>query len=124
MITLFLLLALLIAVFAVIFALQNPIHVIVSFLFWQFDQSLALVLLLAVALGVLIGLLTIMPTVIRAKLKTSNQKKRIDLLEKENTDIKAKAEELDKKLQIKEKLPISQASTTQPETPTDKSTQN
>ena len=83
MISVFLILALLIAVIAVIFALQNTTQVTIAFLIWQFDQSLALVLLLSLAIGVVIGLLTISPTVIKGKLAASNQKKKIDSLEKE-----------------------------------------
>ncbi len=52
MITLLLILALIIAVIAVIFALQNTAAVSVSFFVWQFNQSLALVLLLAAFVGV------------------------------------------------------------------------
>lgn len=55
MITLLLILALIIAVIAVIFALQNTAAVSVSFFVWQFNQSLALVLLLAAFVGVIIG---------------------------------------------------------------------
>ncbi len=83
MISIFLILALLIAVVAVIFALQNTTQVTIAFLMWQFDQSLALVLLLALAIGVIIGLLAISPTVVKSKLALSNHKKKIDSLEKE-----------------------------------------
>ena len=54
----------------------------VTFLVWKLDQSLALVLLMAIALGVIIGLLTISPTVIRSKIQLSSRKKKIDTLEK------------------------------------------
>jgi len=83
MVSVYLILALLIAVVAVIFALQNTARVTVAFLLWQFDQSLALVLLLSLAIGVIIGLLTIFPTVVRSKIAASNQKKKLDSLEKE-----------------------------------------
>jgi putative membrane protein len=76
MITVFLVLGLIIAVVAVIFALQNTAAVTVSFFIWQFDQSLALVLLLAVALGVLIAVLTLLPTVIREKWQLSGRRKK------------------------------------------------
>jgi len=83
MISVYLILALLIAVVAVIFALQNTTRVTVAFLLWQFDQSLALVLLLSLAIGVIIGLLTIFPKVVRSKMAASNQKKKLDSLEKD-----------------------------------------
>lgn len=82
MITVFLILGLLVAVVAVIFALQNTAAVSVSFFVWQFNQSLALVLLLAVALGVLIAVLTLLPTVLRGKWQLSGRRKKIDGLEK------------------------------------------
>ena len=82
MLTIFLILALVVAVIAVIFALQNTMPITVTFLVWKLDQSLALVLLMAIALGVIIGLLTISPTVIRSKIQLSSRKKKIDTLEK------------------------------------------
>ena len=95
MISVFLILALLIAVIAVIFALQNTTQVTIAFLLWQFDQSLALVLLLSLAIGVVIGLLTISPTVVKGKLAVSNQKKKIDSLEKEINQYKTKINDLE-----------------------------
>ena len=73
----FLILALVVAIVAVIFALQNPAAVTISLLFWQFQGSLALVLLIAVTLGVLISLLVSVPTVIRRTRSLSAQKKTI-----------------------------------------------
>lgn len=83
MITFFLILALIVAVAAVIFALQNTAPVTVTFFIWHFkDQPLALILLLALAAGVLIGLLTTSPGSIRSKWRASGQRKKIDGLEK------------------------------------------
>ena len=50
---LFLIVALGLAILTVIFALQNPIPVGVTFFIWKFEGSLALVLILTFALGVL-----------------------------------------------------------------------
>ncbi|MGB5872674.1 MAG: LapA family protein, partial [Bacteroidota bacterium] len=47
----FLLVSLLIAALAVVFALQNTEMITVNFLFWSFQGSLALVLLTALATG-------------------------------------------------------------------------
>ena len=52
---------------AVMFALQNTAAVSVSFVLWRFDSSLAVVLLLAMGLGVLIAGLVSSPTVIRGQ---------------------------------------------------------
>jgi len=46
-----LIIALLIAILAVIFALQNAIPVSITFLVWKTEGSLALVLLVALAVG-------------------------------------------------------------------------
>lgn len=99
MITVFLVLGLIIAVVAVIFALQNTAAVTVSFFIWQFDQSLALVLLLAVALGVLIAVLTLLPTVIREKWQLSGRRKKIDALGKNLEEARIKLAEKDQKIQ-------------------------
>ncbi|HCJ67238.1 MAG TPA: DUF1049 domain-containing protein [Elusimicrobia bacterium] len=78
----FLVVALLIAILAVIFALQNPTNVTVTFLTWRFGSSLALVLLLTFALGVLLGLLASVSAVIKRSWTISSQKKKIAQLEK------------------------------------------
>lgn len=49
----FLLIAALIAVLAVVFALQNAIPITVSFLFWKAESSLALILILAFIAGLI-----------------------------------------------------------------------
>ena len=54
-------LLILISIVAIIFTLQNSAVVSVSFLFKNFEISLALVIMLAFALGFLVSLLAIMP---------------------------------------------------------------
>ena len=127
MITVFLVLGLIIAVVAVIFALQNTAAVTVSFFICQFDQSLALVLLLAVALGVLIAVLTLLPTVIREKWQLSGRRKKIDALGKNLEEARVKLAEKDQKIkdletalqtaQIQAQLPPAAAETTPPALP-------
>jgi uncharacterized integral membrane protein len=127
MITVFLVLGLIIAVVAVIFALQNTAAVTVSFFIWQFDQSLALVLLLAVALGVLIAVLTLLPTVIREKWQLSGRRKKIDALGKNLEEARVKLAEKDQKIkdletalqtaQTQAQLPPVAAETTPPALP-------
>ena len=127
MITVFLVLGLIIAVVAVIFALQNTAAVTVSFFIWQFDQSLALVLLLAVALGVLIVVLTLLPTVIREKWQLSGRRKKIDALGKNLEEARVKLAEKDQKIkdletalqtaQTQAQLPPAAAETTPPALP-------
>ncbi len=94
MITFLLILALIVAVAAVVFALQNTTPVTVSFIVWQFkDQPLALILLLALAAGVLIGLLTILPGAVRNKWRTVSQRKKIEGLEKSLQEAQVKLEQ-------------------------------
>lgn len=92
MVPVLLVLALIIAIFAVIFALQNTALVTVTFLLWTFEQSLALVLLLSLAAGVLVGLFTLLPTTFRQKFSISGQRKKLDALEKSLAEMKAKEE--------------------------------
>jgi lipopolysaccharide assembly protein A len=77
----FVFLALIIAVIAVIFAVQNTLIVTVSFLMWKFNGSLALVLLLAIAVGALISFLASSPTLVRGKWSLRSHRKRAADLE-------------------------------------------
>lgn len=96
MATLYLIIALLIAVLAVVFALQNSMLVTVSFFSWTVTGSLSLVLLATLAIGVLIGLLVLVPSLLKKTIKSSSQRKRIDALEHEVSQHKAKVAELQK----------------------------
>lgn len=72
---------------SVMFALQNNVPVTVVFLAWRFDGSLALVLLLAMALGALIVALLSTPATLRRQWAGRRQDKRINELEKERKDL-------------------------------------
>ncbi|MBR8840628.1 MAG: LapA family protein [Stigonema ocellatum SAG 48.90 = DSM 106950] len=72
------LLALLIAIAAVIFAVQNSTPILVHFLAWQAQGSMALVLLLTFTFGVLFGLLVSLPAVIKSMRKVSNLTRKIE----------------------------------------------
>ncbi|MDP3991275.1 MAG: LapA family protein [Candidatus Nealsonbacteria bacterium] len=73
--------ALIIAILAVILAFQNTAIILVTFLIWKFEGSLALVLLLAFIMGVIASLLILLPRIIKKGLVASNQKKKIKELE-------------------------------------------
>lgn len=92
----FLILALIIAIFAVIFALQNLAAVTITFLGWSVHASLALVLLVALAVGVVISLLVSLPGSVRGKWSASGQKKRLTALETERDSYKQRAETAEK----------------------------
>ena len=94
MATVYLIFALLIAVVAVIFALQNTMTVTISFLAWEVTGSLSLVLLITLAIGAVIGLLVLAPSTIKTTLAASGHRKRIGVLEKELDEHKARVAEL------------------------------
>lgn len=96
MATLYLIIALVIAVLAVVFALQNSMLVTISFFSWTITGSLSLVLLATLAIGVLIGLLVLSPALLKKTFKSSSQRKRIDALEHEVSQHNAKVAELQK----------------------------
>ena len=72
-----LILAIIVAILAVVFALQNAVPITVSFLTWRFESSLALVLLIALALGILMSLLVSVPSMVKTRKMISSQKKKI-----------------------------------------------
>lgn len=95
--------ALIIALLAVIFSVQNTEPVTINFLFWTFQGSLALILMITLATGVIVGFLTSSPSMLKSRSTISTQKKKIaeleaTLAEKEILlgESKARLEERDK----------------------------
>ena len=60
---------------SVLFILQNVSIVTITFLYWQFEGSMALVLLLALVVGSIITLLFLLPSLIRDMFYLSALKK-------------------------------------------------
>jgi len=83
------LIGLVFAIGAVAFALQNNVPVSVAFLLWRFESALAMVLLLAVALGVLIVALLSTPAVLRLQWTVARQRRHIVGLERVNGELNA-----------------------------------
>lgn len=77
---LFIVSALAIAFLAILFALQNTNLVTINLFLWSYQQSLALVLLGTLTLGVVIGLLVSIPAVIRRGWQTTRVQKQADHL--------------------------------------------
>jgi len=73
--------AMLIAAAGVILALQNNVAVTVTFLLWRFDSSLAMVLLLTLAIGGFIVALVSTPSTVRRQWAMTRQNKRVAELE-------------------------------------------
>lgn len=86
--------ALVVAIGAVAFALQNNVPVTVTFLMWRFDSALAMVLLLSVALGALIVALLSTPAVLRLQWKETRQRKQIAALEQANGELRTEVARL------------------------------
>ena len=84
----FLILGLLLGAAAIIFALQNFTIITVTFFSWQMQGSLSLILLLAIAAGVLVCILVSIPEVIRTHIDFSVLKKINKKLEDENASYK------------------------------------
>ncbi len=97
------LLALLIALVAVVFALQNATTVTIAFLAWHFDGSLALLLLLTLAVGFLIGWLAATPSIIRHRLEKNTLRKQIVKLEETLEEERAKLAVLEEQIAAEEK---------------------
>ena len=79
---LFVISALVVAFLAILFALQNTNLVTIQFFIWNYRQSLALVLLGTLAIGVVIGLLVSFPAILRRGQKFARAQKQADTLNK------------------------------------------
>lgn len=106
----FLILALIIAILAVIFAVQNVTVVTITFFAWTIHTSLAVALLVALGAGVLLTLLLSVPGMFKNGWNSVSQKKKMSSLEVERDKYKAKIDEANaerdkylKKLEEKEK---------------------
>lgn len=82
MIILFIL-GLLLGSVAVIFALENVTVITVTFFYWHFTSSLAVILISAILAGILIALLILLPEGVKNYFKYKSLKKEIVKLEEE-----------------------------------------
>lgn len=83
------------ALLSVMFAMQNNVPVTVTLLIWRFDSSLAVVLLVALALGAFIAALVSSPAMIRGSWANSRQRREIAALESGNTAHERRISELE-----------------------------
>lgn len=91
---LFIIIAMGVALGSVMFALQNNVPVTVTFLIWRFDSSLAMVLLMALALGALVVALLSTPATVRRQWQARQQGKQIADLEKANQQLRNEVDSL------------------------------
>jgi putative membrane protein len=81
----FIVLALLIVLVIVLFALQNSAIVTVSFLLFHYAGSLALILVVMFSLGLLVGILISIPSLLRKSSDLREQRRRVKQLEESLT---------------------------------------
>jgi uncharacterized integral membrane protein len=87
-----------IAIGSVMFALQNNVPVTVNFAFWRFDSSLAMVLLLALGLGVIVAALISSPALIKGRWTESRLRRQLSGLEKDKTALEQRVGKLENEL--------------------------
>lgn len=80
------------------FALQNNVPVTVALALWSFDGSLALVLLLAMGLGVIIAGLLSSPSMIKSRWTHSRLRHRVSRLEQDKLALEQRIVELEAEL--------------------------
>ena len=83
------------AIGSVTFALQNNIPVTVVFAFWRYDSSLAVVLLVALGLGVLIAGLVSSPSVIKGQWAAARLRRQVASLEDNRAFLERRVRELE-----------------------------
>ncbi|MCL4680894.1 MAG: DUF1049 domain-containing protein [Rhodocyclaceae bacterium] len=83
------------AIAAVLFALQNNAPVTVTIALWHFESTLAVVLLLAIGLGVLIAGLVSTPTVLRGQWSGARLRRQVAALEKEKAALEQRVAALE-----------------------------
>jgi GGDEF domain-containing protein len=93
---LFVISALVIAFLAILFALQNNSLVTINLFIWRYQQSLAVVLLATLAIGVLVGLLVSVPAIIRGGWRRSRIQRQADELA---TALQSREAEIDSQIQ-------------------------
>jgi putative membrane protein len=91
---------------AVSFALQNNVPVAVTLAAWQFEGSLALVLIMALGLGMLIMGLLSSPAVIRGQWTSARLRHQLVKLEKDVAEQKKHNHELD--IKLARRAPVSE----------------
>jgi len=92
---LLLILGIVFAIGAVTFALQNNVAVTVVFAFWRYDSTLAVVLLVTLALGVLIAGLVSSPSVIKGQWAGARLRRQVASLEEEKLSLERRVREVE-----------------------------
>lgn len=91
-------LGIIVAIGGVSFALQNTVPVTVTFLVWRFDSSLAMVLLISLALGALIVALVSTPATLKAQWSASRLRRQLDAAQAASQALEKKVAQLEGRL--------------------------
>ncbi|WP_022852889.1 LapA family protein [Thermodesulfatator atlanticus] len=78
----YLILAAVLGIFIAVFAIQNAAPVTVKFLVWQFESSLAVLIIIAILAGMLLVLLISIPGRIKRRKELFDKQRKIRELEK------------------------------------------
>ncbi len=81
MMPVFLILTVVIAIFAIVFALENTEMVTVTLFTVQYESNLAIVLMLALVLGIIMGVSVVLPRLIKQGIAMNGLQKQIKTLE-------------------------------------------
>lgn len=87
----FFVIALILALLVTVFAVQNNQPITISFLFWSIEGSLALVLMVTLVLGIVIGVLLMAPGSVRNRLQIGGLQRSVRSLEQEKATAAAAA---------------------------------
>jgi len=91
-----LIIGLIVAIIAIVVALQNAVPVTVIFFAWEFTASLALIILVAFAAGIIMSLLISVPGLIRRGMRASHHQRKHEALESEKEHLLLAVEALKK----------------------------
>jgi len=94
-----LILALIVAILMVFFALENPTMVTLSFFGYAVKGSVALFILVAMGIGLLLGMLLMLPGRIKSGLSNARNRKKIGSLEASLDEEKVKRTAMEKLVQ-------------------------
>jgi len=90
-------LAIVFAIGAVGFAFQNGEAVTVTMGYWQFDASLAVIVLVAMAIGALVSGLLCSPKMIAGQVDSTRLRRRVDELERANARLEQRVRDLNER---------------------------
>jgi uncharacterized integral membrane protein len=106
---LLLILGIVFAIGAVIFALQNSVPVTVAIASWHYDSSLAVVLLVALGLGALIAGLVSTPSVIKGQWASARLRRQVAILEDDKASLERRIHELESRMPQESSTPVPAA---------------